>query len=218
MLHQPSLSDAKRGILSLIKRLGPSPAGRLADHLGTTAVATRQHLATLEEAGLVRSESQAPSGRGRPAIRWSLTDLAFALFPDEHADLAVGLIQAIRTSVGERGLTKVVEARADHQIEFYKSLVPPPGSSLKKRVEALARQRTAEGYMAEVVQERPGVYLLTERHCPICDAAKACRGLCHAELRVFQETLGDRVEVERTMHLLTDGDRCVYRIRARKGG
>ena len=67
MLHHPSLSEAKQETLTLLKRLGPSPAGRIAERLGTTAVATRQHLAALEEAGLVQAEPQPPTGRGRPS-------------------------------------------------------------------------------------------------------------------------------------------------------
>ena len=77
----------------------------------------------------------------------------------------------------------------------------------------LAEQRTAEGYMAEVVRDASGDLTLIEHHCPICDAAKRCVGICAAELAVFRRSLGDEVEVERTRHLLTDSDRCAYRIR-----
>ena len=216
MPEQPTVSDAKRRILEFLKRRGPSSAGEIAEHLGTTPVAARQHLASLEQAGLVGSEDRGPArrpaGRGRPSLAWSLTDEARPLFPDQHAELAVGLIEAIRTSMGEDGLMRIVEVRARDQVSLYRTIVPAPGVSLKKRVEALARQRTAEGYMAEVVPVRPGEYMLVERHCPICDAAKACTGLCAAELRVFEETLGDDVAIERTKHLLADDDHCAYRI------
>ncbi len=77
---------------------------------------------------------------------------------------------------------------------------------------SVRQKGTAEGYMAEVVQEKPGRYLLIEHHCPICDAAKCCQGLCRAELDVFRKTLGRGVTIERIEHLLSEGDRCVYRI------
>ena len=70
--------------------------------------------------------------------------------------------------------------------------------------------------MAEVVREKPGVYLLVEHHCPICAAATTCQALCGAELGVFRAVLGPDVTVERTTHLLNDGDRCVYRIHKRR--
>ena len=94
----------------------------------------------------------------------------------------------------------------------YRKALPPADASLRKRVEALASIRTAEGYMAEVVEESPEVLRLIEHHCPICAAAETCQGLCRAELEVFRASLGDDVSIERTMHLLSDGDRCVYRI------
>ncbi|MHC5023128.1 MAG: helix-turn-helix transcriptional regulator [Planctomycetota bacterium] len=217
----PELSEAKRQILTWLKRLGPSTARAVATRLGTTDVAARQHLATLADAGLVASEASAPAptegrGRGRPSMRWSLTEQAHALFPDHHAELTVGLIDAIRETVGEKGLRRIAEVRARDQVTLYRDIVPPPGTSLRRRVEALARQRTAEGYMAEVVTERRGEYVLIEHHCPICDAAKTCSGLCQSELEVFRRTLGADVEVERTRHLLSGDDRCAYRIRKKR--
>lgn len=206
-------SPARRRVLELLKRAGPLAAADVAERLEFTDVAARQHLAALEAAGLVTPARQPPAGRGRPATVWRLAEPARGLFPDRHGELAVGLIEAIREAGGEATLLRVVEVRARDQVNLYRERLPGPSASLRKRVEALADQRTAEGYMAEVVQVRPGEYLLIEHHCPICDAARTCSGLCRAELEVFQRVLGDGVEVVRTAHLLADGDRCVYRIR-----
>jgi predicted ArsR family transcriptional regulator len=82
-------------------------------------------------------------------------------------------------------------------------------------VNALARQRTAEGYIAEVVREKDGSVVLLEHHCPICTAAQACQGLCRSELELFQAALGDDVKVERTQHRLAGDARCAYRVRSR---
>ena len=65
--------------------------------------------------------------------------------------------------------------------------------------------------MARVETESRGVYLLIENHCPICDAASTCQGLCAAEMSLFEQVLGD-VHIERTEHMLGDGRRCVYRV------
>ena len=92
--------------------------------------------------------------------------------------------------------------------------MPPPSASLRKRVEALAQIRTNEGYMAEVIEEKPGTYLLIEHHCPICTAATSCQGLCTAELEIFQQILTSAIQIDRIEHLLeTEGKRCTYRIR-----
>ena len=208
------MSAARRRVALLLKRRGPLSPQAIADELGLTDVAARQHLSGLEAAGLAASEQLPPAGRGRPGTVWQLTEDADALFPDRHGELTVGLIDAIRKTVGEDGLGRIVEVRARDQLNLYREQIPKRGS-LRKRVEALADQRTDEGYMAEVVQEKPGVYLLIEHHCPICDAARSCQGFCRGELQVFREVLGPDVEVERTAHVLSGDQRCAYRIKRR---
>lgn len=210
-IETTSLTDAKRRLLELLKRLGPSTAGVLAQQLGLTVVAVRQHLQALEKLGLVVQEKQPPRGRGRPSVHWSLTPLAAEIFPDRHAELTVGLIEAAREAFGAEGLKKMIEVRAREQTEEY-SRVVPEAAPLKQRLEALAAQRSAEGYMAEAIEQGDGSLLLVEHHCPICEAAKSCTGLCSSELDVFRRTLGRKVRVERVQHLLSDSDRCAYRV------
>ncbi len=213
-MSNSALTDAKRRVVDTLKRRGALTAVELAAALDLTDVAIRQHLETLASNGLVASEPRPTRGRGRPAQAWRLTDLAAELFPDRHADLTVDFIRATREALGEEGLHRIVEVRARDQKNLYRASMPA-GASLKKRVETLAAHRTEEGYMAEVVQEKPGRYLLIEHHCPICEAASTCQGLCAAELEVFRAVLGKDVSIERTTHLLTNGDRCVYRIERR---
>lgn len=207
------LGDTKRKLLDRLKRADALTVGVLARELGITAVAVRQHLEALEEHGLVGRSLSEPQGPGRPADRWSLTALAHELFPDRHGDLTVSLIESIRRAVGDEGLDRVIDARTERQLGSYREEIPAPGEApLVRRVAALAHRRTAEGYMAEVVEDGDGM-LLVENHCPICDAASACLGLCRSELELFQEVLGDGVTVERVQHLLSGDRRCTYRIR-----
>ena len=207
-----SLSDAKRRLLELLKRLGPATAGALAKQLGLTVVAVRQHLQALEQGGLVAREKQPPAGRGRPSEHWSLTGLASEVFPDRHAELTVGLLEAAREAFGAEGVQRMIDIRAREQTREYRRLVPGEEAPLARRLEALAAQRSAEGYMAESNEQADGSLLLVEHHCPICEAARSCTGLCSAELDVFRCILGKKVRVERVQHLLADGDRCAYRV------
>ena len=202
---------SRRALLDRLKRAGPQQARELAAHLGVTAMAARQHLYVLEAEGIVAAEQQ-PRPRGRPVKLWRLTEAAAAFFPDGHAELTLGLLDAMTEAFGARGLGKLIAARSAAQRAAY-SLRIRPRWPLKRRVEALARIRAEEGYMAEVRGAGRGVYLLVENHCPICAAARACRGLCQRELELFQEVLGPDVEVERLDHLLSGARRCSYRIR-----
>jgi predicted ArsR family transcriptional regulator len=207
----PALGTTKRAIVDRLKRLGGATVPELANDLGLTTAGVRQHVDALAVNGLVESQLRAPAGRGRPATEWRLTDLAADLFPDRHDDLTVGLLDALRDSLGDDGLQKVIDARTGQQLDEYRRVVPSDGS-IVKRVNALARQRTAEGYLAEVVKERDGAVVLIEHHCPICTAAHACQGLCRSELQLFRAALGDDVDVERTQHIVAGDSRCAYRV------
>lgn len=206
--NQTPLSSAKRRIVDVLKRrahTGPE----LAERFGLTAEAIRQHLNDLADLGLLRSSPRRAKGAGRPPVEWSLTDLAAELFPDRHGDLTVSLIDSIRSTVGEEGLDAIVAARTEAQIADYQGRLPVDGDPLA----ALAEIRSDEGYMAEVVEADDGRgRLLVEHHCPICDAATICQGLCRSELELFQSVLGPHQRVTREQHLLSGDERCVYRI------
>jgi len=210
----PSLGTTKRAIVDRLKRVGGATVPELADALDLTAAGVRQHIDALAANGLVEARTRAPSGRGRPATEWRLTDLASDLFPDRHDDLTVGIIDALRATLGDDGLQRVIDERARVQLDEYRRAIPSNGS-VAKRVNALAKQRSAEGYLAEVVRDDDGAVVLIEHHCPICTAASACQGLCKSELELFRDALGDDVEVERTQHLMAGDVRCAYRVTAR---
>jgi predicted ArsR family transcriptional regulator len=160
-----------------LKRDGPQDAGTLAAGLGVSAMAVRQHLYALADEKLVAFHEEARPV-GRPAKLWRLTEAADRFFPDGHADLTLGLLDAMREAFGEDGMEKLLAARTAEQVAAYRKRVKPAGT-LKARLEALAQIRTEEGYMAAVVRDGDGDgYLLVENHCPICAAAKACQGLC----------------------------------------
>lgn len=217
-LTDPKLTDTKRRILDRLKRADTLTAPEVAADFELTDTAVRQHLEALEQVGLVERTSAPPRGRGRPPVRWKLTAIANELFPDRHADLTVELIGAIREAVGDEGLDRVVANRASRQLANYRKVLPDPErSSVKVRVRRLAELRSAEGYLAEAVSEGRDMLLL-EHHCPICEAAATCQGLCRTELELFQEVLGDDVTVERTQHVLAGDLRCAYRISRRRSG
>ena len=209
------LSTAKQRVLEHLKRSDGATASEVADALGITEAAVRQHIDALVERGLVerRELPRSRAGRGRSPLEWELTPEAGSLFADRHGQLTVELLDAIKGALGTDGLDRVIDSRAEHQLDAYREVVPAAGAAtLEERVRALARQRTVEGYMADVHLEGDGV-VLVEHHCPICTAATACPGFCRSELELFRDTLGSDVTVERTAHLLAGDVRCAYLIR-----
>jgi predicted ArsR family transcriptional regulator len=207
MRHRGSLR-----LLHALKSAGPQTAEALGRKLGITAVGARQHLARLQEEGLVDAVDQS-AGVGRPKRVWSLTEAGHARFPDNHAGLTLELITAIRKTGGEAMLDQVIGAREQAALAAYRRALDG-AVSLKDKVKRLARIRSEEGYMASTAADG-GAVLLIENHCPICVAAKACQGFCRSELALFQETLGADVSVVREEHIVAGARRCLYRIRAK---
>ncbi len=204
-------AGSRRKIIDILKRSGASDAAGLAENIGISPMAARQHLYTLAEEGLVEAMTS-PDGIGRPSKQWSLTPAADKFFPQGYADLTAGLLASMREAFGDEGVDKIVDIRMRDQLSAYQTRLNGT-DNLLARLEELAKIRTEEGYMAEVRKDNEG-YLFIENHCPICAAAKACTGLCSAELSLFQSVLGNDVKVERTEHILLGARRCAYRVRA----
>ena len=197
-------------LLHTLKSAGPQSAAAMARRLDITSAAARQHLAKLKAEGLVAFEVAA-GGVGRPRHLWHLTEKGHGRFPDNHAGLALELIQTVRHVFGAEGLESLIVEREKASLGLYKSRLGR--GDLGQQVRRLAALRSEEGYMAEVAPAPGGGYLLKENHCPICVAAKACEGLCRSELALFRAALGPGVEVERIEHILAGARRCAYRIR-----
>lgn len=197
-------------VLFHLKTIGPASAHDIAARFEMTHMGAHKVLQGLLDARLVQFEDVA-SGRGRPKRTYTLSEAGHGRFPDRHADLAVEMIDNVRELFGDAGLDKLIAARETQQIARYGDML---GKSLKQRVAHLAKLRAAEGYMARVETNDDGSFVLIEDHCPICAAATSCQGFCRSELAIFQRVLGDDVEIIRAEHLLSDGRRCAYRIRA----
>ncbi|HYK89906.1 MAG TPA: metalloregulator ArsR/SmtB family transcription factor [Acidobacteriota bacterium] len=201
----------RRALLQLLKTEGPLSSSKLADRLGVTAMAVRQHLYALQAEKFVNVEER-PGPIGRPAKYWRLTPEADRFFPDAYAELSVSLIASVEDAFGPSGVQQLLKSRCSRQQAAYAARISP-SAPLKKRLQQLARIRTEEGYMAEVRVGEDGTLLLLENHCPICAAATQCQGFCSAELDLFRNVLGPGVQIEREEHILSGARRCAYRVR-----
>lgn len=202
-------------ILFRLKTRGPQAIADLGAAFGVTSEAIRQLLVKAEADGLVTYDDRR-EGRGRPKRLWRLTEAGHARFPDRHAELTVGLLEAVRAEFGEAGLDRLIARREAAQREAYRAAISR-ARSLEARVRTLAELRAREGYMAEWRRDDDGHLMLVENHCPICAAAATCQSLCRSELAIFRDVLGDDVAVERTDHVLAGARRCAYRVTPASG-
>jgi predicted ArsR family transcriptional regulator len=208
--HPGGDGNTRTAVLRLLKTEGPMDSAQLAERLGLTAMAVRQHLYALQREKFVVAEERS-GGVGRPTKFWRLTPAADQFFPAAYAELSVALIDALSDAFGAAGVKRVLESRCSRQRAEYADRIAP-GAPLHEKLQQLARVRTEEGYMAEVKRESKTSYLFIENHCPICAAATTCKGFCDTELALFRSVLGPDVGVERVEHIVSGDRRCAYRI------
>ncbi len=196
-------------ILIFIKMNARITAARLGEELSITKEGARQHLLKLEKSDLVKSESVS-EGVGRPITYYSLSEKGLEKFPDSHAEVTVDLLRSVKSLLGENALDMLIADRERRTYKRYENALVGR-DTLEKRLDKLSHIRTEEGYMAEWKKEN-GEYFLIENHCPICAAATECQGFCRAELKNFKQLIGEEFQVERVKHIISDGQRCIYKI------
>ncbi len=178
-------------------------------------MAVRQHLSVLQGEGVVdfEEERRGQGKVGRPARLWRLTAKAISRFPDGHADLAVGMLQAVENVFGANALEQLAADRTAAQIESYRARMPRASESLERRLVFLTKIRCEEGFLADWRRQQDGTFELVENHCAISRAVRVCPALCDGELTLFQAVLGEDVSVDPVEHLLCGDRRCAYRIK-----
>lgn len=196
-------------ILMFLKMRGEATSLLISKELSITKEGARKHLLNLAGEGLIRSVAKS-EGIGRPSTYYTLTEKGLSQFPDSHADVTVQILRSVKDLLGENALNLLINDREKNTYERYeKALVNT--ESLEQRLDMLVKVRSEEGYMAEWTKEGND-YFLIENHCPICAAAAECQGFCRAELSNFQNLIGKNYQVERINHILSGGQRCVYKI------
>lgn len=202
--------NAAERVLMLLKMHGAMTSGALGERLRTSGEAARQQLMRLAEDGLVEARAQS-RGVGRPQQHWQLTQRAQDRFPDTHAALTVQLLDIVRAQMGEAAIDTIIAAREQATLALYRAHIEG-ARSLREKLERLAAIRSAEGYMAGVVEDDDGNLLLVENHCPICAAATACQNFCRSEKAVFEAALADEAHIERLEHIVSGARRCAYKV------
>lgn len=198
-------------ILMFLKMRTEATSLEVAQKLDITKEGARKHLISLANKGLIEPVLK-NIGVGRPSTYYILTSNGLSKFPDTHADITVQLLRSVKNLLGENALDLLINDREKVAYDRYQ-IAMENRVTLEERLETLVKLRNDEGYMAEwnTIDE---AYYLTENHCPICAAARECQGFCRSELKNFQTIIGEEYKVERIEHLLSDGNRCKYKITA----
>ncbi|MGQ9698873.1 MAG: helix-turn-helix transcriptional regulator, partial [Armatimonadota bacterium] len=179
------ISSARREILNILKTHNGMTADSLSKVVGTSAVAVRQHLTTLEAEGYVTSRLERRPV-GRPVQVFTLTEAADELFPKTYHQFSLGILQEIRELEGEDGIRRLFENRRKRLLATYSPLME--GKDLQGRVEAVSRIMNEKGYMADW-EPSDGGFLLTAHNCVISKVAREYPLACEQELLLLTQLL-----------------------------
>lgn len=191
----PHAGTRKRVARSILEN-GPSTAAALAERLGLTPAAVRRHLDTLLADGMIEARQphvHGHRGRGRPAKVFALTDAGRNAFEQAYDDLAVGALQFLARTGGEKAVADFARQRVASLEERYRPMVE--SAPRAERATALARVLTADGYAASA-EDAPVVpgEQLCQHHCPVAHVAEQFPQLCEAETEAFGRLLGTHVQ------------------------
>ncbi len=204
-------------LLQILKRGGECDAAGLAEELGISGVAVRQHLNVLVRDGLVTHRLERRP-IGRPVHLHRLTSTAEQHFPQSSDAVAMDLLSRVEEQQGTQAINSALEKRmADMEAHYREKLVGL--RSWKQKLERLAEVRDSEGFFCDVepaAKVRGGVRLVN-RHCPLADIAEQYPQLCSYELELFKRVLGEP-GIKRTEHIRSGGHACRYELPRKKSG
>ena len=206
------LGEPRARIVGFLRDHDHASVAELAEVLDVSEVATRRHLAVLEDEGFVASRTVRQEGRGRPAAHYQLTQDAQALFPHRYDRLASEVLDFLSEEHGRAGLRAFLRWRLDRETADLTEAVT--AEDLHGRLRQLAEALSDAGFAATVEPDEEG-FRLVQNHCTIADVAKEHPEVCAYEAAAFSKALGRDVTLSRRDTLATGAPACVCTVAAR---
>lgn len=204
------IPEARREILTLLKRHGPLPVEDIADALSITVSGARQHLAGLEKDGVVTYQ-RVRHGPGRPRHLYELTEEGDALFPRRYVELTNELLGYVQEH--DPGLLdQLFVRRAQRRVRGAQKRLE--GLSLPEKVRELTRILDEEGYYAQLEELEDGRFRIIERNCLMKGVAERYAQACSSELSFLRKVLPE-ADVNRSVHVINNQPCCAYDVRPR---
>ena len=183
-------------VLELLRRKRKCSAETIASDLGVTTNAVRQHLTNLERDGFVVSHPER-SGRGRPALLFSLTERADSVFPKRYGQLATMVLQEVQEMGGPQALdeifARVAERHAggiEHELQ---------GLDFDEKLHRVVAWIGRAGTLAEQSDTPEGVKV-TIHNCPFRNTALKFPQVCTITPHLITRLLGAPVSQAESIH------------------
>ena len=201
----------------LLKLLRGSKPGMSVDELSKgleiTRNAVRQHLSSLEGAGLVKTGTTRPSGGGRPQQLYVLTDLGQESFPRQYSWLAQLVVASVQREEGAENMGKRLNDIGAGIGQQIRSQYPDLNTH-EEKVEKLAEVMDQLGYNAKSGILPGGESVIEADNCVFHQMAAKDFDICHLD-RGLMETFTDS-QVEQHECMARGGELCRFRFLPKK--
>jgi predicted ArsR family transcriptional regulator len=196
-------------ILRSLQQHGPRTIKQLQAELGVRSLnAVREQLASLRGAGLINATTQR-HGTGRPALVYTLSERAHALFPNGYDVLLRLLLDEIAARQGEEQVQDLLRGVGERLADQFGG----HAGELQDRLDTLIQTLGARGTPI-TLHEAGGVTTLHKYTCPYFALAKASDAVCGVEQRMIEQVLGRDVEL--TERIVDGHAGCCFVVRERE--
>ena len=201
----------------LLKLLRGSKPGMSVDELSKgleiTRNAVRQHLSSLEGAGLVKTGTSRPSGGGRPQQLYVLTDLGQESFPRQYSWLAQLVVASVQREEGAENMGKRLNDIGAGIGQQIRSQYPDLNTQ-EEKIEKLAEVMDQLGYNAKSATLPGGESVIEADNCVFHQMAARDFEICHLDKGLMETFTDSKVEQHECM--ARGGELCRFRFLPKK--
>lgn len=201
----------------LLKLLRGSKPGMSVDELSKgleiTRNAVRQHLSSLEGAGLVKTGTTRPSGGGRPQQLYVLTDLGQESFPRQYSWLAQLVVASVQREEGAENMGKRLNDIGAGIGQQIRSQYPDLNTQ-EEKIEKLAEVMDQLGYNAKSATLPGGESVIEADNCVFHQMAARDFEICHLDKGLMETFTDSKVEQHECM--ARGGELCRFRFLPKK--
>jgi predicted ArsR family transcriptional regulator len=202
----------KQLLRHLLRNKSGASVDELAQAVGVTRTAVRQHLASLMRDRLVAPGAARASG-GRPQRLYVLTDEGKEAFPRHYAWFAQLLVEEIAKEHGAAGLRTRLGRIASAVVGQLQQQGPAVHAGSRQKIETLAGVMDQLGYDTRMGKEMGGPTIEAD-NCVFHELAMRNPEICHFDLALMSGYTGNKVELNECM--ARGGHVCRFRFTPRK--
>ena len=200
--------DPRQDILRFLREKGESDVSELAEALGLSSVTVHYHLNVLQRDGLLDSKA-VRQGVGRPRNVFTLSDTAFAKFPQGYHRLSDRLLDMLKSRLTESDIQGLFERiGAEIAAEHAAALKDKP---LEQKIEMLIGLLGEEGFMSRLEKVGNDQFVLTQYNCPYQYVATRHPEVCELDLQLMSDALG--MPVQRESCVVNGDSVCTFHIK-----